>query len=89
MPADVRAAGEIAAVAPVQTVSFAAGCFRHVEEVFRPVPGVLTMQAGHTGAATQNPSYGQVGRHHTGHVEAVQLTCDSSQSSCDDLPDAF
>lgn len=87
--ADVLAAGEVDDIARVQTATFAAGCFWHVEETFRHVPGVLATQVGYTGGTTEDPSYGQVSRHGTGHAEAVEIIYDSSQVSYDDLLDIF
>jgi peptide methionine sulfoxide reductase msrA/msrB len=83
------AAGETANVAQIQTAAFAAGCFWHVEEVFRHLPGVLATQVGYTGGATKDPTYEMVSSHETGHAEAVEVTYDSSQIAYDDLLKVF
>ncbi len=82
-------AEETAAVAQLQTAAFAAGCFWHVEEVFRHLPGVLQTQVGYTGGTTANPTYEEVSGHGTGHAEAVEITYDSSLVSYDDLLTVF
>ena len=89
VPLTRLAAGETADVAQVQTATFAAGCFWHVEEVFRHLPGVVATQVGYTGGATKDPTYEAVSSHETGHAEAVEVTYDSSQIGYDDLLRVF
>lgn len=81
--------GETSVAAQLQTATFAAGCFWHVEEVYRTVPGVLETQVGYTGGATSNPTYEEVSAHNTGHAEAVEVVYDSSVVSYDDLLTLF
>ena len=65
--------------ARTETAVFAGGCFWSVEKTFEGVPGVVSAVSGFTGGRVQNPTYRQVVRGGTGHVEAVQVTYDPSR----------
>lgn len=69
--------------------TFGAGCFWHVEELFRQIPGVLDTKVGYIGGNVKNPSYQQVCSNKTGHVEAVQVEYDPQQVSYEKLLDVF
>ena len=64
---------------------FAGGCFWCVESDFEQVPGVIEAVSGFAGGETQNPTYKEVGRGGTGHLEAVKITFDDTQVSYGDL----
>jgi peptide-methionine (S)-S-oxide reductase len=70
-----------AAQAEVQKAVVAGGCFWCVESDFEALPGVIEVVSGYTGGATENPTY----RNHDGHLEAVEITFDSSLVSYDQL----
>ena len=72
-----------------QTATFAAGCFWGVEAAFRQVPGVVDAVSGYTGGHVDNPSYGGVCGHSTGHAEAVQVTFDPQRVTYEQLLDVF
>lgn len=65
--------------------TFGAGCFWHVEEAFRRLPGVLNTTVGYTGGRTANPSYEDVCSHTTGHAEVVRVEYDPQRVSYEDL----
>lgn len=68
---------------------FAGGCFWSVEANFEAVPGVVSAVSGFAGGRTANPSYEQVVRGGTGHLEAVQVTFDPARISYRQLVDRF
>jgi peptide-methionine (S)-S-oxide reductase len=63
----------------METATFAAGCFWHVEEEFRTLDGVVATVVGYTGGTTQHPTYEQVCSQMTGHAEAVQIHFDPAR----------
>ncbi len=69
--------------------TFAAGCFWHVEDMFRKVKGVSSATSGYTGGTMPSPSYQDVCTDRTGHAEAVQVEYDPEQVSYDELLKAF
>lgn len=69
--------------------TFGAGCFWHVEALFRQVKGVTDTCVGYTGGTTKNPTYDDVCSDKTGHAEAVQVEYDPTQVSYDELLKVF
>ncbi len=68
---------------------FAGGCFWSTEANFEHMPGVVSAVSGFAGGTVANPSYEQVVRGGTGHVEAVQVTFDPARISYRQLVDRF
>ncbi|WP_421729911.1 peptide-methionine (S)-S-oxide reductase MsrA [Brevundimonas sp.] len=68
---------------------FAGGCFWSTEANFEHMPGVVSAVSGFAGGRVANPSYEQVVRGGTGHVEAVQVTFDPARISYRQLVDRF
>ena len=77
------------AFAETKTTIFANGCFWCVEKDFESVPGVIEAVSGFAGGKIVNPSYKQVTRGGTGHLEAVEITYDSSVVTYDELLHMF
>lgn len=68
---------------------FAGGCFWSTESNFEHMPGVVSAVSGFAGGQAANPTYEQVVRGGTGHVEAVQVTFDPRRISYRQLVDRF
>ncbi|MAU52137.1 MAG: peptide-methionine (S)-S-oxide reductase [Roseovarius sp.] len=66
----------MAAAETRETLVVAGGCFWCVEADFEKVPGVLEAESGFAGGTVANPTYKQVTRGGTGHLEAVRITFD-------------
>lgn len=77
------------AVQETETGIFAGGCFWCVEEALDKVPGVLATVSGYTGGNLENPTYKQVARGETKHLEAVKVVFDPALVSYDALLDVF
>jgi len=67
----------------------AGGCFWCTESVFKDIPGVIAAVSGYTGGEAHAPSYQQVSRGSTGHVEAVEVTFDPSVISFEEILNIF
>ena len=72
-----------------EKAAFAAGCFWHVEDSFRQIPGVLSVTSGYAGGHLDNPTYKDVCSGKTGHAESVEIVYDPNKVSYDKLLDAF
>lgn len=73
----------------VGIATFGSGCFWCTEVDFDKLPGVLTTISGYMGGHTKNPTYQQVGRGTTGHVEVLQVTYDTSKLNYGQLLEHF
>ena len=87
--ASVPAAGPANDSGRRETAVFAGGCFWSVEAHFEAVPGVVAAVSGFAGGSTARPTYEQVVRGGTGHLEAVQVTFDPTRISFRQLVDRF
>lgn len=73
----------------LENVVFAGGCFWCVESDFDKVAGVKETVSGFTGGHVNNPSYKQVTRGGTGHIESVRITFDPAVVSFERLVHLF
>src|SRR5256885_2087954 len=79
----------IALTSPLDTATFAGGCFWSMERAFDQVPGVVAVTVGYAGGRLPHPSYDQVSTGRTGHLESVQVVYDANRISYARLLDAF
>ncbi|NKX45241.1 peptide-methionine (S)-S-oxide reductase MsrA [Roseicyclus persicicus] len=63
----------------IRTAVLAGGCFWCVEADFERVEGVIDVVSGFAGGTVANPSYRDVVRGGTGHLEVVQITYDAQR----------
>lgn len=68
---------------------FAGGCFWGVQYHLDQAKGVLSTSVGYIGGKTKSPSYEEVCASGTGHVEAVQVVFDATQTSFEKLARLF
>ena len=73
----------------LETATFGAGCFWHVEEMFRTTAGVKETAVGYMGGSKEKPTYEDVCTDKTGHAEVVQVKFNPVQVSYEKLLDLF
>ena len=78
-----------AAAADLQRTILAGGCFWCVESDFDAVPGVKQTVSGYSGGTVDNPTYKQVVKGGTGHLEVVEITYDPAELSFQTLVETF
>ncbi|MFT5387953.1 MAG: peptide methionine sulfoxide reductase msrA/msrB [Candidatus Omnitrophota bacterium] len=69
--------------------TFAGGCFWCMEGPFEKIDGVISVISGYTGGSEKNPTYQEVSAGETTHLEAVDVTYDSTLVSYEQLLDIF
>ncbi len=72
-----------------EVATFAGGCFWCMESAFEVVDGVAESISGYSGGTEVNPTYEEVSRGQTGHLEAVQVYYDPDVVSYAELLDVF
>ena len=87
--ADAAQARRPARPANAQIALFAGGCFWSAERDLEAVPGVVEAVSGFAGGRVANPTYAQVVRGGTGHLEAIQVIYDPARISYRQLTRRF
>lgn len=73
----------------IDTATLGSGCFWCTEAIFLYTKGVISVQSGYAGGATENPDYESVCAGNTGHAECVQIKFDTSIISYADILEIF
>jgi len=68
---------------------FAGGCFWGIEHLFEHKDGVISAVSGYMGGHTANPTYQDVIRGNTGHLEVVEVTYDPAEVDYEKLARFF
>jgi peptide methionine sulfoxide reductase msrA/msrB len=85
----IKDTAEVKAEVKTEKAIFAGGCFWGVEYYFQKAKGVISTQVGYIGGHKDNPTYKEVCSGTTGHIEAMEVTFDASQTSYEDLTKLF
>ena len=73
----------------LETAVFAGGCFWSMQHDLAPIPGVVATEVGYAGGHVAHPTYDQVSRETTGHLESVKVTFDPAKLSYAALVEHF
>ncbi len=73
----------------LQSAYFAGGCFWGVEYYFEKLEGVQAAITGYMGGHLNNPSYKEVCRGTTGHLEVVRVDYDADIVTFEELAELF
>ncbi|NKI34313.1 peptide-methionine (S)-S-oxide reductase MsrA [Wenzhouxiangella sp. XN79A] len=68
-----------------RVATFGGGCFWCMEPPYDDIDGVISTTSGYMGGTVDHPSYEQVVRGGTGHVEVVQVRYDDERVSYEEL----
>ena len=68
---------------------FAGGCFWCMEKPFDHLDGVISTISGFAGGHVANPSYDQVSKGDTGHIEVMEVKYDDSKISYETLLETY
>lgn len=69
--------------------TFAGGCFWCMVPPFKEIKGVHKVLTGYIGGHTKNPTYNEVCKGNTGHIEAIQIDYNPKLISYEKLLDIF
>lgn len=72
-----------------RVATFGGGCFWCMEPPYDKLDGVVSTTSGYMGGTTDNPTYEQVTRGGTGHVEVVQVEFDPGIVSYQELLETY
>jgi peptide-methionine (S)-S-oxide reductase len=73
----------------IEIAVFGGGCFWCTEAVFGSLKGVRSVTPGYTGGSVPDPTYEQVSKGNTGHIEATKIEFDPTMIAYGDLLAVF
>lgn len=76
-------------VTDTEEAIFAAGCFWGPQKLFQELEGVVKTEVGYTGGTLEYPSYDDVCRGNTGHLEAIRVVYDPNKITYQTLTKDF
>ena len=72
-----------------QKIYLAGGCFWCLEEAFQDEKGIISAISGYSGGHTINPTYKEVSRGDTGHIEALEVIYEDKTISMNQIFNIF
>ena len=73
----------------IEKIYLGGGCFWCTEAIFEDVIGVNNVQSGYSGGKIKNPSYKEVSKGLTNHVEVCEISFNTQKIKLDDLLNIF
>ena len=73
----------------LEQATFGAGCFWHVEKVFKTTEGIYLSSVGYMGGDSESPTYQEVCEGNTNHAEVVHFYFNPDKVSYEDLSQIF
>jgi methionine-S-sulfoxide reductase len=73
----------------LESIILGGGCFWCTEAIFQRVPGITKVVSGYAGGISKNPSYQEVCRGESGHVEVINITFDNEKISLIEILEIF
>ncbi|MDT8438998.1 MAG: peptide-methionine (S)-S-oxide reductase MsrA [Wenzhouxiangellaceae bacterium] len=80
---------DVTAESETRVATFGGGCFWCMEPPYDKLDGVVSTTSGYMGGRVDNPTYEQVTRGNTGHVEVVQVAFDPARVSYQQLLEVY
>ena len=77
--------GSVQSAPETRFAVLAGGCFWCTEADFEALPGVIEAESGYAGGKKPNPTYEEVSRGDSGHIEVVKVTYDPKKVSYEAL----
>ena len=73
----------------IEKITLGAGCFWCIEAIYNNLEGVIDVQVGYTGGASEYPTYEEVCTGKSGHIEVAQISYDMNYINLKQILDVF